>query len=229
MELVRNNKFCIEQRILNLVLYNHSVPHERQMYEILSKFYKTFPHVKTVFYTYDSTLETDCKELGDILFFRGKESLVPGVLDKTLLAFNHFDLSQYDYVIRPNISTVVHLDKYVDLLTPDMKYAGTHIASIAWIDKKSGVGLKHQGIKYVQGTCLTFSSSFLVKIIANPNIIDRKLVDDVSIGKLAAHFAEHPVYNVNQETNPNIKAIVYRNKHKNRQIDVRNMQIEVCN
>ena len=72
--------------ILNLVLYSDDI-HYTQMYEITRKYYSTFPYVNTIYYKFSSEITDDYLLQGDILLIKGTETLVPGVLDKTIKAF----------------------------------------------------------------------------------------------------------------------------------------------
>jgi len=160
-------------RILNLVLYStdNGGPYDK-MQKITNKYYNTFSNVDTFYYCYSPDLETNYKVKDNILYIKGKETYIPGILKKTISAFEYFkdQLSVYDYVIRSNISTIVRFDLLSDYLKNNpVQYA---------------CALCFRGdVKYSSGTTITLSSSVVSKLVENKEKIDYSIIDDMSIGK----------------------------------------------
>jgi len=241
-------------RILHLVLYStdQEGPYD-QMYEITRQYYAQFPNVKTVYYHFDPTVDGDQLE-NDILRIRGEETYVPGILQKTVRAFEYFqnDFEQYDYVVRSNISTIINfhrltvsIEKYS--MDSSIDYgSGTNIYDLQWLDSTAGIHDKtHFGTRFAGGTNIILSISSVQSIVRNQDKIDYSVVDDVSIGLfMKNHMPEVEPKNVTQGSivimpnfnadydkivdfcNQNQDAIVYRNRNDpDRTVDSQQMKI----
>jgi hypothetical protein len=182
--------------ILHLVLFSHDHggPYD-SMYTILSDYYKQFsPHVKTVFYCFSKDIssapdiETPYEWKDDILLIHGKETYVPGILDKTILALEYFkeDIqNKYDFVVRSNISTIVNFNVLVPLLevNPSFEYGGGILNNLQWLDKKGGVTDETWfNTKFGSGTSIILSKWVAYDLIQRKHLIRREFVDDLAIG-----------------------------------------------
>jgi hypothetical protein len=231
------------------------------MYCCLSNYYKIFEDhndvkVKTVFFRYTdipniSNLESDYDIDGNILYIKGKESFLPGVLEKTLKAFKYYenDLDNYDYIIRTNISTIVDFQLLAKELheNPINFYGGGNKRVLQW----TGGGIndsKWFGTEYIEGTAIIFSREAIKYIITHDHLIRKDIIDDVSfailmrehrpdvvVQDLSNYFIFVPCFfidrytiNINGLHNMvnNNNYIFYRNKCCNhREIDVAQMNI----
>lgn len=88
-------------RVLHLIIHIHQGAY-LAMYDALSGFYRAFSNVDTYFLCFDPELPAEFRVDGDLLWIRGSESLVPGILQKTIDGILRFDLNGYDYVVRSN-------------------------------------------------------------------------------------------------------------------------------
>jgi hypothetical protein len=149
------------------------------MYLATRELYKTTP---TYYYTYSDTITTDYELKDDILYIKGKESYLPGILEKTIKAFRYFPMDQYDYVIRSNVSTVVDMERVKNHLTRNsLDYGGSFVHDLHWLDPGNGiVDKRHWGTKYVSGTCIILSKSSIEKLLQQQ--LDYSVIDDVAIG-----------------------------------------------
>ena len=99
-------------KILNIVLYSDNEVNYVQMYEALSGYYKRFSDVTTYFYKYNENISDNIEITGDIINIKGRESYIPGILNKTidtlLLFKNNGEYEKYDYIIRSTISSIVN-------------------------------------------------------------------------------------------------------------------------
>ena len=97
-------------KILNLVIHNSKIEIYQKMYEILSPFYKKISFVETFFIEYDETLDCEYQINGDMLKLKGTESMIPGLLHKTLesLLILREIGKRYTWIVRSNDSTVVN-------------------------------------------------------------------------------------------------------------------------
>lgn len=190
-------------RFLNLVLFSTDKPEYIEMYNLTRRFYKKYTNVDTVYYTYSENIEQDFYDHNsNILYIKGKESRIPGILDKTIKAFkyclSYFDYKKYDYIVRTNISTIVNFDRLSYLLYSNSShYAGGFKWTIDpdYRDKESGiVDDRYSGLEYCSGTCIIFSRELFRKMLERADYFDREVIDDVSIGYLIKEY--FPEYNL---------------------------------
>lgn len=229
---------------LNLVLFSPGKEYQ-QMYELTSKFYRQFSNVDTIYYLYDDTIhcEYDYNKEKNLLRIRGKETYLPGILEKTIKSF-HFTKQlnkNYDYIVRTNISTIVDFKKLSDLLSIEsVDYGGglTMTISKDWRDPMNGIhDSRYEGVKYVSGTCMIFSNKLFQKMLNATEFIDYNVIDDVSIGQfIKTQFPEYSVKGfeplfcstdwakTEEELNElSKKYVFFRNRHSDRNEDVKKM------
>ena len=234
-------------KILNLVLYSDNTDYYKSMYSILTNYYNHFDNVKTYFYKYNETINNDIEVIDNIINIKGKESYLPGILEKTLITFKYIEkeFEDYDYIIRSNISSIVDfslLSKELD--NNQIIYCGsTYIVTIVEFDVPSGiVNYKHFGTKFCSGTNIILSKRGYKLLMDNLHLIDKTIIDDVAIGIVFKELnikLSNLSFNHNRYCNipPNNlltkyindvisnKFIVYRNRNDfNRNDDVINME-----
>lgn len=217
------------------------------MYQILSPYYSQFHFVETYFIEFDNTLQTDYVIDKDVLKIRGVESLVPGLLIKTIDAILILKKigKSFNWVIRSNVSTVVNFDKLKCFLDnySFVNYFGGHVYNLQWTDAPFGiVDDKYFGLDFAQGTLIGFSNFAVEKILDNRHKFRFDIIDDVSF---AIFFKENApfikccsmpnglVFVENQiQTAASIKAynnqyspVAWRNKGVDRNIDLINMRL----
>lgn len=183
-------------KILNLVLYSNSPGQEcyEEMKEISEYYYKQFNNVKTIYYQYSDKIDEEYLLIDNILFIKGdKESYVPGVLEKTVKAFEYVSanglLDKYDYTIRSNISTIINFDLLIKELqkTPVSFYGGGSAMNLQW----NGGGITDStwyGTIFATGTSIILHPNAVKFIIDNKSLLRYDIVDDVSLG---IFFREH--------------------------------------
>lgn len=236
-------------KFINLIIYSKRDDYDN-MKVILENYYKTFSNVLTLFLAYDPNMKTDLKLVDNILYIKGTETLIPGILNKTVKAFEYIidKMQDYDYIVRTNISTIINFDLLANELArkPIKFYGGGKVLNLQW----HGGGIndnKWFGTNFIVGTGIIFSKEAIVFIINNNDCLRQDIVDDVSFG---IFFREH-AYDIfpeevgkyievpyliknNNEININVlneivshNFIFYRNNcnfHKNREIDILQMQ-----
>ena len=217
-------------KILHLVLYSDG-KHYNQMYDILNNFYKHYENndndndlfVKTYFYKYNNTITNNIEFIDNIIHVKGKESIVPGILEKTLSTFKYiqkeFQEDNYDYIVRSNISTIINFKLLAKELesTPVEYYGG--LAKYK-IDINSD-------INYIVGTHIILSKKGYNLLLNNVDLINMDIQDDISIGilfnklnitlkllspkmELVPYYQENVIDNIKQLILNN--TIIYRNK-----------------
>ena len=218
------NYYIIIMKILHLVLYSET-EHYAKMKSITSEFYKTYnAFVDTYYYYFDNTMSSNLYELQDNnLKIKGSETFIPGILDKTIKAFEYFkntlntlnNLDNYDYIIRSNISTVINFDKILNILSDKYYDYGFYL-------------FNRQKYKFSSGTSILLSNKMIHFILNNKNKLDYETIDDVAIGiilyenidtlkfcnirhKVCFNYTKQPINNY----------IIFRNKTKyNRNKDI---------
>ncbi len=168
-------------RIVQLVLYSPD-PHYDQMYAATRSFY----HIPTWYYFFDPHMpasEGDVQLDGDKLRIRGEESFLPGILDKTMRAIAYVTQHmEFDYLIRSNVSTVVHIARIALYLAHTPVDYGGWALNLRWLDPKSGiVDRRHEGTTFVSGTCIILSHRTAQLLVQRSDLVDRRIIDDVAI------------------------------------------------
>ena len=112
----------------------------------------------------------------DKLILNTPENYIPGILDKTINAFTVINNSyNYKHIIRTNLSSFFILDNVIkrsNALEDTNVYSGVN-----------GVCGK-TNIPFISGASMWLSRDNVQYIIDNQSSLDKKLIDDVAIGKL---------------------------------------------
>jgi hypothetical protein len=228
-------------KLLNLIIYSTDIPEYEEMYKIQSAYLKKIG-IEHYFLIFSKNMkqmfgiDSHVVSHNNIIYFKGAENLVPGVLLKTLYGLEFF-YKDYDYIIRSNISEIINFDLLRDKLSKNsFDYGGSQYKTLEWMDFRSGiVDRRLWGHKFVQGNAVIFSNKFKNLIVQNKNrILNYNVVDDVAFGLLFDDLCiEHNLKDVItfEEKINNAKyeedIIFYRNKHPDRKIDVENMK-NIC-
>ena len=178
-------------KYLHLVLTSDNI-HYNEMYRITNEYYKKFDKVNTVFYQYSNVIEDDYMLDNDnnILYIKGTESHLPGILDKTIKTFLYFknDIfdDNYEYIVRSNVSTIVNFDN-VDKITNNNKidYGGSPLWLLAGLPPQDGIFKpEYENTVFAQGNCIILHNDSMKQLMNNINEIDYNVIDDVAIGIL---------------------------------------------
>jgi hypothetical protein len=214
------------------------------MYHQTQTFYRNCPNVDTIYYLHDPSLQTEYhyNPQTNLLRIRGEESYVPGILDKTIKAFQYaiYHLpTRYDYIFRTNISTVVDFRRLLPLIEQSPVEFGCgkiHCIQPGWRDVRGGItDERYVGIRYPFGTCIIFSGDLLKRVLEKIDEINYTLIDDVSIGQFMSNYfsditlKEFDSVFVHVEYEPDIEQkykqfMIYRHRHDDRKKDVEKMK-----
>ena len=213
-------------KIIHLVLYSNNKEYD-QMYHLTRKYYTKFSNVTTIYYHFKDIVN-DYEFNDDILFIKGNETYTPGILDKTIKAFQYINDHDFDYMIRSNISTIVEFDNLIEYLqhTP--------------IQYGSGLNNRGDHFRYASGTSIIFSKDALTQFLNKKQHLCYNLIDDVSIGLLMndhlptieQHYIPNKFIFIPNVKNDQVKLlsilstpyIFYRNRQDDRTIDVQQME-----
>ena len=226
--------------IINLVLYSNDKEYDT-MYDITKKYYSKFSNVKTIYYKFNQDLTNNYELKDDILHIKGNETYIPGILDKTIKAFQYIENNyHFEYVIRSNISTIVDFDLLTEYLQGIPIQYGGGLKNMISGDKN------HPDLEkliYASGTSIIFSKSTLKEFLNKKQHIREDLIDDVSIGVLMRdhlyyvqqhYIPENRFIFIPDENGDRSKIIdvirdksyiFYRNRQPDRKTDVKQMEI----
>jgi hypothetical protein len=130
------------------------------------------PNIKSYFIKYKVGLDDDVVLENDTIFINGNESLIPGCLVKTLKSVNYVLKNEdFDFIFRTNMSSVVDLHKFYNLVINNK-------------NDYSGVIGSHNNIKFASGAGILLSKKMCSNLITYKNLLNYNLLDDVSIGLL---------------------------------------------
>lgn len=251
-------------KILHIIIYSNSKFSNdinegtyENMQKVLNNYYKKFnDNVTTYFVKYNenvkSTYNSDYYIENSIIYINGKESSIPGILEKTLLAFKYLNNLDYDYLIRSNISTIIEFNRLISYLekNPIDYYGAGKLVNLQW----NGGGIIDStwyGTLFASGTSIILTKKAVDEIVNNMNLVRMDIIDDVSLGIYVReyknitpieinqkHFYEVPYFSKNSNSISNFiefiknnnDIIFYRNKCfgiyvKHRDIDYEQMEI----
>jgi len=218
------------------------------MLEIQRSYIHNNLDVNVYFITFDENLSENIKIVNDIIYIKGKESYI-NILYKTIKSLeyiiNFLDI-KYDYIIRTNISTIIHFDNlinYLDTIPKTDIYVGGKLEVLNWIlqpheisEKKMHERINFIGLKYIQGFGIIFSYDVIKKILMYSNLIEYDIVDDVKLGLIIKTYCPETYTNIEKipftkvtYNEINSESIFIRNKTSNRLTDIYNMRNIVNN
>lgn len=238
----RFESFTQKPFIINLVLYSNDNEYDN-MYHLTRKYYNQFSNVKTIYYKFNDKNTREYELVDDILNIKGKETYIPGILDKTIKAFQYIednDNYKFDYLIRSNISTIVDFDLLTEYLQDTSIEYGGGLKNTITGDKNHP---DLENLIYASGTAIILSRSSLKEFLNKKQNLRKDLIDDVSIGvimrdhlqNIKQHYIPEnrfkfiPNENGNRskitDSIKNKSYIFYRNRQDDRKIDVAQMEI----
>ncbi len=172
------------------------------------KSFKYYKDAKYFFIKFNPSLESDILIEDNYIIFKGNESYIPGILNKTLkameLIYNFYD---FDYLIRTNLSSCwqPYLLKNV-LIKTDSVYA---------------VIGNYNNIQFPSGAGIIIPNNIVLYILNNINDFTSNFPDDVEFG---AFFSCHNIplislercdYFINNISNINTIKYLESNKNNN--------------
>jgi hypothetical protein len=187
--------------IIILILANDS-DHYLECQNLWRSYMNLHPNIKSYFIKLDPQITTDILLDNNTIFIKGNESLVPGCLIKTIKSIDFLLKTQnFDFIFRTNMSSVLDLHKFYNLLN---NYKNDYSGKIGY----------HNNIKFASGAGMLLSKQLCYSLINSKNTLDYNLLDDVSIGFLLQNININPLTrfetlnyenNVNQITKEMIK------------------------
>jgi len=140
------------------------------MQKLWQTYMNTHPHVKSYFIKYNENLQHDIVLDNDTIFIKGRESYIPGCLDKTIKSIEYVLKNfEFDFIFRTNMSSVVDLNILYKLLNKDIEC--------------SGVIGDCGGQKFVSGAGILISKDTCKLLVDMKSSLNYNVLDDVSIGQ----------------------------------------------
>ena len=216
-------------RIINLILYSPGECYDMMIAPISS--YLKRKGIEHYFYSYVEDLQEEFVFRDSHLLLRGKESVIPGVMAKTIAALRAVDSKDYDVIVRTNISTLVDFDELAKHMSVGVDYSGLMNYNMT-LDVNHGLTADKLALyrdhHWAFGVCILLSKKAARMLIADEQLIlDFGVVDDQVMGiyfhqrqqdvvrgaipwNTWAHNAKHRINGI----------VVYRNKSDDRCKDV---------
>lgn len=108
-----------EQKILLLIIASDDLPVYKELQGIWRTYMHLDPeHIEAYFIKADPQLPVPCEIREDVIWTQSVENLIPGILNKTLLSFEHFlpRIGEFSYVVRTNLSSFYSFSRLLTYL-----------------------------------------------------------------------------------------------------------------
>jgi hypothetical protein len=212
--------------IIILILYSNDEYGVYTRMKDIQESYWTKIGLKHYFYCFCENIDSDTIQ-GNMIYLKGTETILPGILDKTLRTFTFFNDSTYDYIVRTNISTIVNYNMlYAYLEQNSIDYGGfkAFTGVMGPYNTDINLGIKYYNLVYFEGSALILSKNAITTILSQRDkLIDENQMDDVSIG-VALPYQRAFIDKISDKGVYEDGIICYRNKSNNRITDINNMQ-----
>jgi hypothetical protein len=151
---IENNK--THYTAICLIIASHSVVYDK-MANLWRKYMSINPNIKSYFLYCEPNIEADIFITHDKIIYKHEENLAPGILLKTFagihVANTYFS---YDFLIRPNISSIFHFDRVIHFLkkqpTTKFVYSSPSYFSFAAYDKHKHISGSNELKTYIKNT-----------------------------------------------------------------------------
>jgi hypothetical protein len=163
--------------IIILIIASDNKHEYIKMQELWKSYMNSHPNIKSYFIKMKPDLESKVVLDNDnnIIWIKGKETLIPGVLEKTINSIEYIldnpKFFTFDFIFRTNLSSVLNLKLFYEMVLLDknnLDYAGV----IGYYNK----------IQFASGAGFIMSKKSCEKIISEKDLLDYKYIDDVAIG-----------------------------------------------
>jgi len=125
-----------------------------------------------------------------LIKIRGEETITPGILSKTVKAFEIcLKTFEFDILVRSNMSTVIDMAELSSQLANiDGPIYGGHEWFLRWFSPHYNITKafrdREWGLRFISGTSIVLSRDMCEYIVNHQSELDINMVDDTSIGSL---------------------------------------------
>lgn len=203
-------------KILLLIISSQEEPY--RSFEKLCRYY-IFSHsnIDSYFIEFSSQINDNYQISNSKIIFKGQESVIPGCYEKTKLALKYLFNTNYDYVVRTNLSTLIDLNSLFAHLenSPREKYYAGFKASYK------------NRIPFCSGALFILSKD-IAEFLNSHTIFKQNTPDDVYIGEIINNKFGDIRKHLNRQiitdskTPLNKRVCQYRFKTSNRLEDINN-------
>jgi hypothetical protein len=159
-------------RLIVLVLANDNAEYN-EMQNLWRLYMNKHNYIRSFFIKYKEDLIEDIVINDDVILIKGRETVIPGCLDKTVRSIEHLLKNmEFDFILRTNMSSVFDFKKVYGLLNEKLTYAGF----IGYYNKNQN--------KYVSGAGILLNKETCLYVTNNKHMLNYNIVDDVAIGEL---------------------------------------------
>lgn len=183
--------------LIFLIIDSDDHPVYKESRDIMRQYIHKFDNVLAYFIRLNEEITTEYAVDGDTLLMKGKETFIPGILEKTIKAVEYCHANySFDYIVRTNLSSFWNIPKLQE------KIRNTQIDNIM---AYTGV---HNRIKFPTGAGFIMSQNMCQILIQYKNVLLKlPYIDDVAIGVL--------LQSINIPITPGIRYnIINDNDHK---------------
>lgn len=130
-------------KIISLILSSGDLLQYNEMRDIATVYHTKMSQkydYKFFFVEMREDLTCDAEENGNYIYVRGKESITPGMYEKTMVAIEYLHCTyDYDYIVRTNLSSFWNIPKLFDMAKNfGVPYAGGHMID-GWFITGTGI------------------------------------------------------------------------------------------
>lgn len=164
-----------EPKILVLIIASDDQPVYREMQNLWRSYMHLDPdHIEAYFLKGDPDLPYPTLIQSDVLYCKTAESLKPGILNKTLLAMEHFlpRLHEFSYVLRTNLSSFYIFPRLVEFAKTQPPAPLTCYALPYYIHT----------LVFPSGSGFLMSPDLVEQLLAKKETLDYLYPDDMAIG-----------------------------------------------
>lgn len=180
-------------KVLVLSIFNSNATYDA-MRDIQRQYMHENVSIDAYFIAFDETLTEPVVIDGDMIYIKGKESLV-NIMYKTMASLRHITQhlgKTYDYVVRTNVSTVLHytnLMHYLHTAPRENLYDGGNLTRLNWALATNEISNRRQhqrnayrGVLYFRGIGIILSKDVVAQLLDVFDDLEYEIVDDVSFG-----------------------------------------------
>lgn len=167
-------------KVLVLIIA-HDNPIYLEMQEQWKRYMNKYDNIQCYFMKYKSNINDyiSIDESTNTIYIRGKESIIPGCLDKTIKSLYYFLTNNYkfEYLLRTNLSSVWNFDNLCNFIEKTNCLI-------------SGIKLRHQfnvfknntSVDFISGAGILLHISVCNFLVQNRYLLNYNIIDDVAIG-----------------------------------------------